>query len=162
MMAEIKNKNIDDSLRPIWGEVKNLLEMFQFYLTEREIDKPIETLGEAVKDLRIIIGRILSDHFMHLSAEEEARFCSSLALMLAESAAHLPMGIGKDGEYVNYCISEILTAFEYAQEIKTMYPDDPIMQKILALDIPILRPFEYGTRGKMKLVPSSKKRIRHG
>jgi len=143
-------------LIPVEHEVTHLLEMFEFFLTERHLAKPVDRLGESVRDLRIIIGRLLSDYFMNLKASEEGKFCSALASQLADRAASLPFDETEDREYADYCIGEILTSFEYAQEIKEAYPDDTVLQKILALDIPILRPFDYGMRGRMTLVKSQK------
>jgi hypothetical protein len=153
---------IETSLRQAKKEVRNLLDMFEFFLTERQLGRPIEALGESVHDMRLIIGRLLADHFLGLSAEEETRFCSALALMLADRCQALPVEGEEDRRYCDYCIAEILTCFEQAQEIKAAYPDDPVFQKILALDIPILRPFDYGLRDKLRLVKTGKKRrVRH-
>jgi len=154
-------KKIKAPLRPVESEVRNLLDMFEFFLTERQLSKPIDALGESVKDMRIIVGRLLVDHFLSLTPAAETRFCASLADMLADRAAELPADREEDRNYNAYCIGEILTTFEYAQEIKSAYPGDPILQKMLALDIPIMRPFDYGLRGKLKLVPGKKKRIRY-
>lgn len=151
-------KQINSELLPVEDEIKNLLDMFEFFLTERHLVKPIETLGESVKDMRLIISRILIDHFMGLSTENEIEFCSALAEALASRAATLPFNEEEDRKYFDYCIGEILTGFEYAQEVKSIFPDDHVMQKILALDIPILRPFDYALRGKFKIVESKKKK----
>lgn len=160
MCARKKDKAMNASLLPVEDEVRNLLEMFEFFLTERHLGKPVDDLGESVRDLRLIVGRLLADHFMALPAKEEAKFCSALAAMLADRAASLPLDHEGDTEYIDYCIGEILTGFEYAQEIKAAYPDDSVLQKILALDIPILRPFDYGLKGRLALVkPKKKKRV---
>ncbi|MBT3181927.1 MAG: hypothetical protein HN337_05390 [Deltaproteobacteria bacterium] len=161
-MNKKKAEKIDTSLIPVEGDVKNLLDMFEFFLMERHLEKPIESLGEAVRDLRLIIGRILVDHFLKVEAEEEAKFCAALATMLADRCAELPVEGGLEQSYQDYCISEILVSFEYAQEIKEAYPDDTVLQKILALDIPILRPFDYGLQGKLKVIEKQKKRKFHG
>lgn len=150
------------SLMPVEGEVKNLLDMFEFFLTERQFNKSIESMGETVRDMRHIIGRLLVDHFMGLGPEEESKFCSALASMLADRTTCLPNDEEGDKQYCDYCIGEILTSFEYAQELKENFPDDPVMQKILALDIPILRPLDYGLRGRFKLITSKKRRKMHG
>ena len=156
-------EDTETALRPARKEVLNLLDMFEFFLTERQLGRPIEVLGESVHDMRLIIGRLLADYFLGLAAEEEERFCSALALMLADRCQAVPMeGDDEDQKYCDYCIAEILTCFEQAQEIKAAYPDDPVFQKILALDIPILRPFDYGLRGRLKLVKTGKmRRVRH-
>ncbi len=150
-----------EALKPVQAEVKNLLTMFDFFLTQRELGKPIETLNEAVRDMRLIIGRLLIDHFLGLSLEDGDGFCRALATMLADRCEQLPEDRESDLEYCSYCLGEILTVFEYAMEIKKEFSDDPILQKMLALDIPILRPFDYGLRGTFKVVEAQKKRMIH-
>jgi len=139
------------------GEIKNLLEMFEFYLTQRQLQKPIAILSEAIRDLRIIIGRLLTEHFLNLSEGEEAQFCSALARLLAERCANLPGASEEDRKYLDYIIGEILTCFEWAQEIKAEFPNDSDTQKALMVDIPLLRPFDYGLRLKIHVVSPKRK-----
>jgi hypothetical protein len=156
----------NESLKPtiinpeVNGEVKNLLEMFEFYLTERQLQKPINILSDAVHDLRIILQRLLIDYFLKLSTEEELRFCSTLASLLAERSTKIVSAGEDDKKYFDYLIGEILTCFEWAQEIKSEFPEDSDTQRILAFDIPLLRPFDYGIRAKIRMVKPSKKRPR--
>ncbi len=145
------------ALKPVQSEVKNLLTMFDFFLTQRQLGKPIETLNEAVRDMRLIVGRLLVDHFLSLNLEDGDNFCKALATMLVDRCDQLPEEKDTEEDYCNYCVGEILTVFEYALEIKKEFPDDPILQKMLALDIPILRPFDYGLRGTFKVIEAHKK-----
>jgi hypothetical protein len=161
-MKKEKELEMDSTLLAVEDEVRNLLDMFEFFLTERRLGKPIDDLSDTVKDMRLIIGRLLIDHFMNLVDEDEANFCSALASMLADRSLTIPIENEGDNDYYDYCIGEILTAFEFAQEIKEAYPNDHVLQKILALDVPILRPFDYGLRNKLKVVPRDKKRKMHG
>ncbi len=142
-------------------EVKNLLEMFEFFLSERQLEKPIDLLGESVRDLRIIIGRLLVDHFLNLSTEDEERFTEALAELLVDRAERIPTENEADVEYFEYVVGEVLMAFEYAQEIKAAYAEDPIQQKIMALDIPVLRPFDYGLQKKLKLIKKARPHKKH-
>lgn len=158
-MAKKKiNKSARAALVPVEDDVNSLIEMFEFFMTERQLGKSIEALSESVKDMRIIIGRMLVDHFMKLPFKEETKFCSELADALADRVESLPVEREEDDGYSRYCIGEILTSFEYATEIKTEFPEDTIMQKMLALDIPILRPFDYGLSGRLQLVEAKKKK----
>ncbi len=159
-MAKSKKITFVKVLSPVAHEIRNLLDMFEFFLTERHMGKPIDKLGESVRDMRIIIGRIMVDYFLGLNHSDEVKFCKALAEMLADRCAVMPIQDEDDRAYEDYCIGEIITSFEYAQEVKVKYHDDPILQKILALDIPVLRPFDYGLRRKMKLVVSKKKKAR--
>jgi hypothetical protein len=157
-----KHKEHHHIIHPIEGEVKSLLDMFEFFLTERQLGKPIDSLGEAVKDIRIIIGRILVDYFLKLNEHEEEKFVSALAAMLADRCTGLPFDSDEDKAYQDYCVEQVLIAFEYADEVKRSYPEDHVLQKILALDIPILRPFDYGLQGKLKVLEKHKRRSFHG
>ncbi|MFH1874578.1 MAG: hypothetical protein ABH859_05260 [Pseudomonadota bacterium] len=146
----MKKKKKTEKQTAVNGEVKNLMEMFEFYLLERQLDKPIEALGIALRDIRIIMQRILLHHFIHLPPEEESRFCIALAKMLANRCTKLPNVTEADRQYFDYCISEILGCFEWAQEIKAEYHEDKIVQETFMLDIPLLRPFDYGLRNKLR------------
>jgi hypothetical protein len=149
------------ALRPVQSEVKNLLTMFDFFLSQRQLGKPIEALGEAVRDMRLIIGRLLIDHFLGLGLEDSDNFCKALATMLVDRCEQVEEDGDAEAEYCNYCVSEVLTVFEYATEIKKEFSGDPILQKMLALDIPILRPFDYGLRGTFKVIEAQKKKKFH-
>lgn len=162
MAHQGKSFKMDVALLPAESDIRNLLDMFEFFLTERHLGKSIEVLGDIVRDMRLIVGRILVDHFLKLKADDEAKFCSALATMLADRCAELPADSSEEQAYQDYCIGEILVSFEYAQEIKEAYQDDQILQKILALDIPILRPFDYGLQGKLKIIEKQKRRKFHG
>ncbi len=149
----VKNK-LPKILEPVHEEVFNLLDMFEFYLDERAFNKPIEILADSVRDLRIIVQQLLLEHFLRLGGAEAERFIKALAVVLAKRSAKVPVENREDKKYMQYCIGEVLTAFEWAQEIKKEYPDDPSTQRILALDIPVLRPFDYGLKSKIRLVKS--------
>jgi len=161
------SKTIKAPLKPVQAEVKNLLTMFDFFMTQRQLGKPIDVLAESVRDMRLILGRLLMDHFLGLDDEEGERFTVALAEMLADCCEGVPDEKEKEDEdegeedYCNYCIEELITPFEYAREIKREFSDDPVFQKMLALDIPILRPFDYGLRGNLKLLEARKRRKIH-
>ena len=147
-----KHEVYDLGMISVEEEVKNLLEMFEFYLTERSLGRPVELLGEIVVDLRVIISRLLTEHFLKLHPDREANFCATLAELLTERAENLPLYSSDDDQYIDYVVGEILTAFEWAQEVKAEFKGDMVMQRIVVLDIPILRPFDYSVRDQMRVV----------
>ena len=110
--------------------------------------------------MRLIIGRLLIDHFLGLPLDDGDKFCKAIATMLIDRCELIPDD-KMENDYCSYCVGEVLTVFEYAMEIKKELSDDPILQKMLALDIPILRPFDYGLRGTFKVIESHKKRMVH-
>lgn len=140
--------------------IYNLLDMFEFFLVERQLGKPIDDLAEAVRDLRIIIQRLLLEYVMQLTTGKTDRFAQALAAALAKRVATIPGQKAEDKKYAKYCIGEIITAFEWAVEIKKQFPRDAEAQRILALDIPVLRPFDYGLRTKIRLVKAPRRKRR--
>ncbi|OGQ23167.1 MAG: hypothetical protein A3I05_02715 [Deltaproteobacteria bacterium RIFCSPLOWO2_02_FULL_44_10] len=155
MSGKLQKVVLDSSLLSTEDEVKNLLEMFEFYLVERGFGKSIVVLRDIIGDLRTIIGRLLTDHFLKLQREREAHFCATLATLLLERAEKCGQSDEDEHEYIDYCIEEVLMSFEYAQEIKSEFRGDPVMQRLLMIDIPILRPFDYGLRQRIRLVKSN-------
>ena len=139
--------SMPEKFSEIIPEVRNLLEMYEFYLVERNLKKPIEQLTEIVRDLRIIIQRLLN-FYLDLSTSDEELFAKALAYDLTEKGKSLT----PDEEYIMYFVEQTLVPFEWATEIKSAYADSLEMQKMLAADIPILRPFDYGFQGQMKVL----------
>ncbi|MFH1654230.1 MAG: hypothetical protein ABIE74_09265 [Pseudomonadota bacterium] len=147
---------VTQALMEIEKDIYNLLDLFEFYISERAFDRPIETLQEAVGDLRIVIGRILTSHYIHLDEEEESEFCKDLAEALVKASESVPHDNKKEEKHRQYLIRNILVSFEWAQEIKKELADDPIMQEVLVLDIPVLRPFNYDLTDKLSVVEKNK------
>lgn len=161
MMSPKNQLEKNEVLAPVQAEIKNLLSMFDFFMSQRELGKSIEELNECVRDMRLIIGRLLMDHFIGLQRQAGERFCKAVAEMLTDHCADAAQKSPDNEKYCNYCVGEILTCFEYAMEIKREFADDPIFQKMLALDIPILRPFDYGLRGSFKIIGPQKNKKMH-
>lgn len=158
-MAE-KREKLPKILSQEASGIYNLLDMFEFFLVERQLAKPIDDLAEAVRDQRIIIQRLLLEYVMTLTPAKTELFATALASALAKRAATIPGQSAGDKKYAKYCIGEIITAFEWAVEIKREFPRDAEVQRILAFDIPVLRPFDYGLRAKIRLVKPPKRRRR--
>jgi len=158
MMKPRKKEKLVKILKPIEEDVFNLLDMFEFYLMERRLEKPIEILADSIRDMRIIVQRILMEYFLETKKKDEDKFIKALAAVLAKRSMRIPYDSRADKKYIDYCVGEMITAFEWAAEIKKEYPNNPDIQRILAVDIPVLRPFDYGLRAKIRLVPPPRKK----
>lgn len=156
MKKEKKETQLPATLKKVDREIESLMELFEYYLTERKLSRPIETLQEIIRDLRVIVGRILTSHFIHLSLHDEDVFCRELASLLAKKGVSIKFQDETDEKHCNYLIKEILTSFEWAQEIKKELPDDAVMQEVLVIDIPVLRPFNYAIKNKQNVVEKKK------
>ena len=143
---------VDVSLVHAEDDMRHLLEMFEFYLNERHLGRPVSILHAIMQDVRLLLGRLLTDYFLQLSTEREAHFCATLATLLSERAEALSWMNERDREYVDYMVSEMLMPFEWAQEIKAECPHDKLLQRLIAVDVPLLDSFDFRLREQLRLV----------
>lgn len=130
---------------PIQQDIAQIVGLVRRYFQDRMNHEPIPSLNLMIHDLRIVLQRVVSDYYLHLPLDEERRFRGALSDQLVSGINQLYVGKdSQDKEHRQYCVREILSCFEWASQIKNEVPDDPVTQKILVVDIPILRPFDYG------------------
>lgn len=130
---------------PVHQDIAKIVGFVRSYFLGRLKQEPIQFLNQIIHDLRVSLQTIITDHFMQLSLAEQREFRGFLSDQLSSVFAECyGKHDHKDGWHPQYCIKEIMVCFEWAEQIKVEIPDDPITQKILAVDIPILRPFDYG------------------
>lgn len=143
---------------PIHQDISQIVNLVRRYFQDKLSGEPISALSLVIHDLRIVMQRVITDYYLQLSLAEEKRFRSALADQLVSAVGEVYAGKEtQHKEHRQYCVGEILACFEWAEQIKEEVPDDPITQKILAIDIPILRPFDYGYDGLAKLNHSHQK-----
>ncbi len=136
---------------PLPQEITRFLETFELFITQRKLTKPVTELHQTLHELRMQLIGIITKNFLTIPAEDEANFCRDLADKLTQVCKEFPQD-EQDRDYYDYCIAEILLCFEWVQQIKQECTGDLITQKVMLQDLPILRPFDYGLRGQMKLV----------
>lgn len=137
---------------PLPQEMVRFLETFELFITQRKLNKPVVELHQTLHELRMQLIGIITRNFLTIPSEDEANFCRLLADQLARICKEFPQD-EQDRDYYDYCIAEILLCFEWVQQIKQECAGDLITQKVMLQDLPILRPFDYGLRGQMRLVP---------
>lgn len=138
---------------PLPQEMTRFLETFELFITQRKLNKPVTELHQTLHEMRMQLINIISKNFLTIPADDEANFCRHLADELATVCKEFPQE-EQDRDYYDYCIAEILLCFEWVQQIKQECTGDLITQKVMLQDLPILRPFDYGVRGQMRLVPA--------
>ncbi len=138
---------------PLPQEMSRFLETFELFITQRKLNKPVVELHQTLHELRMQLIGIITKNFLTIPSEDEARFCRFLADELTKVCKEFPQD-EQDRDYYDYCIAEILLCFEWVQQIKQECAGDLITQKVMLQDLPILRPFDYGLRGQMRLVPA--------
>lgn len=130
---------------PIHKEMSQVVSLVRQYFMGRVRKDSIETLGQVIRDLRVVLQQVVSSYFLHLPLPQGREFRAALADQLMGICSEVyATGSREDESHHRYCIKEIMVCFEWAEQIKEEIPDDPVTQKILAVDIPILRPFDYG------------------
>ncbi len=129
---------------PIQQDIAQIVGLVRRYFQDRLTHESIASLSLVIHDLRIVLQRVLIDYYLHLPLDEERRFRGALSDQLIGGINQVYAGRdSEDREHRQYCLQEILACFEWAEQIKNEVPDDSVTQKILAIDIPILRPFRY-------------------
>lgn len=146
---------LDVGMITVEEDVRHLLEIFEFYLSERHLGRPVSILQSIVQDMRILLGRLLTEYFLQLTEEREAHFCAILTTLLSERAELLPWMNEKERDYIDYVLAELLMPFEWAQEVKAECPHDKLLQRLIAVDIPLLDSFEFRLRDKIRLVANN-------
>lgn len=132
---------------PIQKEISQLTDLVRHYLQSRLQSAAIEVLNQTIRDLRIQLQQVVTNYFLHLPLPQARAFRSTLTDQLMGVVHELqPQCTKGDEDHHYYCVREVVACFEWAEQIKEEIPEDPLTQKILAIDIPILRPFDYGLK----------------
>ena len=137
----------------IHHEMANIVDGVRRYFEARLRKEAVATLNESIRTLRIVLQQMLTEHFLSLPIPKTREFRFALGDRLSSVCNDVSSSnhcTPEDQVHHRYCVSEILACFEWAEQIKEEIPDDPITQKILVVDIPILRPFDYGLGKKGK------------
>lgn len=139
--------------KPIHQEIRKVLDLVGNYFDHRLQKQPLQTLNLAVHDLRIVLHRVIMDRFLPLPLHQAREFRAALVdqLMGVCGQYHAKCGDPEEKEHCHVFVKQIALSFELAEQIMEEIPHDPVTQRILAVDIPILRPFDYGigTAGKI-------------
>lgn len=132
------------------NEMSKIVELFDCYLEARLAEEPIQLLNQYVREMRICLQYAITHLFLPLPLERGRKFRHALSDQLATlCGAKWAKASVQERRHQDYCRRQIMSCFELAEQIKEEVPDDPITQQILGVDIPILRPFDYGLGKKI-------------
>lgn len=130
---------------PIQAEMLKVVAKVRDYWQARLEGENISALNETIRELRILLQVILTDSFLSLPLPKAKEFRLALGDQLGSLCKELsPRCASSELNHHHYCTQEILACFEWAEQIKEEIPDDVLTQRVLVIDIPILRPFHYG------------------
>lgn len=130
--------------------INRLCVSLENYFMERHRKEPMHELSGLVRDVRILIQQILIDTFLPLSLDQAKDFRGILTDQLHGLCGSLRDSVPSDEKHHLYCVQGIISCFKTAEKIKEEIPDDFYTQRILIMDIPILRPFDYGEKHRPK------------
>ncbi len=116
-------------------------DLVRHFLKTRQQKDDVDALSEIIREVRIVTQGLIVNHFLPMNLDEASQFCAAVADQLLGIGGEIPK---EDAHYHRYCVNSLMTSFEWAHQIKTELQDDPVTQRVLVVDIPILRPFDYG------------------
>ncbi|MBI4124396.1 MAG: hypothetical protein HY609_00930 [Deltaproteobacteria bacterium] len=117
------------------------------YWRSRLDGEDMAALSEAIRQLRVLLQETLSGAFLALPLPKAREFRFALNDELFNACNEFKDQCAmEDHHHHSYCVKEIIACFEWAEQIKEEIPEDVLTQRILAVDIPILRPFDYGVK----------------
>ena len=147
---------------PAQQEMRKVLDLVGRYFSHRLQGQPLQVLNGLVHDLRIILHQMILDRFLPLPLPQAREFRSALVdqLMGVYGQYYPKCDKVEDREHCHNFIRQIVLCFELAEQIMEELPHDPVTQRILAVDIPILRPFDYGTGATTKAIRQTPKKTR--
>lgn len=126
-------------------EMRRLVDHVRGYWQARIDGEEMSVLSETIRQLRILLQETLTGFFLSFPLPKAREFRAALSDELRNACGDFRNQCSDhDHAHHQYCIREIVACFEWAEQIKEEIPEDPLTQRILAVDIPILRPFDYG------------------
>lgn len=144
---------------PKQQEMQRVVICARRYLESRLNGTPVSILNGLVREMRVQLHKVLTEHFLALTLEKAREFRVALhdhlSSLMGEMNGHRKCS-QQDIDHHSYCTQEILACFIWAEQIKAEVPEDLVTQRVLAVDIPILRPFDYGRKGHKSIKPHKK------
>lgn len=139
-------------------EMQKIVTGVRRYLELRLERESIERLNEIIRELRIVLQQVMTDSFLSLPLDKAREFRVSLGNELSGLCKEMNgrSKIPEDADHHHYCVREVMACFEWAEQIKEEVPQDTLTQRVLMVDIPILRPFNYGFKGGHVIHPRKK------
>lgn len=139
-------------------ELESLADLLSYFVTQRELAKPVKSLRRIVHDIEIVIRKIIIEYYLPLNRENEELFLLEIADYLDDVRRDIA-GEEIDEIYCNYCIDRILAAFEGAWKVKRRFKSRIKRMEIL-MTAPILEPFDLNLRPMIRLVKASQPDLR--
>lgn len=129
----------------IHPEMERVVAQVRGYWRSRLNGEEVTALSESIRQLRVLLQETLTGAFLALTLPKAREFRFALSDELTNACNEFKNQCQPDDhQHHAYCVKEIVACFEWAEQIKAEIPDDILTQRILAVDIPILRPFDYG------------------
>jgi hypothetical protein len=123
---------------------QNLFDAVSLLISQFRQDIAILDRQRTIRHTRALISKVIEDHFSKGSVNLIA-LRESVETGLARVKKTVTPQSPEHSDYISYCLREVTLAFELADQIYTEYHKQPELALTLIQDLPILRPFDYGT-----------------
>lgn len=128
-------------------QLQKLFDAVALLLSQFRLEIALLDRQRTIRHIRAVISSLIQEFVAHEPNDLQllrSQITNGLDRVHAESPATHP----EHEEYMTYCLREVTLAFELADQIYTEYKTQPAVALALIQDLPILRPFDYGTRAK--------------
>lgn len=132
------------------SDLEHLGDLLSYFILQRERARPVPSLKRTIRDLRMLLFRIIINYYLPLSPLKDEQFFDELAEFLTGIQDEM-CEEGVDLKYCDYCIDKILSSFEYAGKIK-YGTRAKLTKKELASNLAILSHFSLNLRPLIRLV----------
>lgn len=134
-------------------KLEQLGDLVAYLMLQRQNNKPIIFLRQIVRDIKQLLCKLISSHYLFLSPEESASFLEDVTSLLDE------LGLAASEErldeyFCDYCVEKIISSFEYADRLKI---SDITLDKKMSLisRIRLVEDFDFQLRPLLRLVSQS-------
>ncbi|MBI4239260.1 MAG: hypothetical protein HY696_12705 [Deltaproteobacteria bacterium] len=122
-----------------------LLDTLTLLITQYRLGASMTDRHQTVKGLRSLITKAIQETILQQSSTlQDMRLALERGLAVVEHncAAGTDPGLS---DHIDHCLREVRLAFELAEQVWEEHRNDAVTAQMLIEDLPILRPFEYGT-----------------
>ncbi len=128
-------------------QIQKLFDAVALLLSQFRLDIALLDRQRTIRHIRAVISSIIQEFIAH-NPNDLRELRVEIERGLDRVRKESPITHPEHEEYMGYCLREVNLAFELADQIYTEYKTQPHVAFALIQDLPILRPFDYGTRGK--------------
>ncbi len=138
------------------ADIARLGDLISYLLIQRRLGKPVVALHRILSDVRRLILRMTATYYTPLPRDHESWFIQEIIDYLGDIREDI-ICEGFEEDYSDYCIREVISAFEHAAQLKYGLRRDPDRPADFEKE-KILESFDLNLRPSFRLVKSDSTR----